>query len=66
MEEVKCPFCGGKYVQLVDHLPLSFTTIPFEDILYGSFQCLNVACTMQFEYDLKITTFEIPKIINLN
>lgn len=53
-------------VQMIDHIPMTMSVIPFDPILYAEFQCLSVGCMMRFEVDLKITTFDIPMYINLN
>jgi hypothetical protein len=64
--DIVCPFCGNHMVQMIDHIPMTMSVIPFDPILYAEFQCLSVGCMMRFEVDLKITTFDIPMYINLN
>ena len=56
--EIKCPKCNQVTNQMIDHLPLEFKTMPFDDELYATFQCLQMGCHEVFKKVLKVSVPE--------
>lgn len=53
--QIKCPKCNQVNNHMIDHLPLEFKTIPFDDELYATFQCLQSDCLQTFQQKLQLT-----------
>jgi hypothetical protein len=56
--EIKCPKCNQVTNQMIDHLPLEFKTMQFDDELYATFQCLQIGCHEVFKKVLKVSVPE--------